>query len=478
MSPGLLGLYHRLPYPLRVVAATARGHTLRRWRYGPETDRLVADALERESWSAERWETWQRERLGVVLHRAATQVPFYRELWEARRRRGDRRPWDELANWPILEKQAVRASPGRFIADDCDTRRMFPEHTSGTSGTPLDLWWNRSMVRAWYALFEARWRGWNGVSRRDRWAILGGQLVAPVASRRPPFWVWNQSLNQLYMSSYHLAPDLLPAYLDALRRYRIRYLWGYPSALHELARAALASGRDDLTMDVVLTNAEPVFDYQRHAIEAAFRCPVRDTYGMAEAVAAASECHAGRLHLWPEVGWLEVQSDEGGNGEGEGELIATGLLNLDMPLIRYRIGDRGWLAPAGQRCPCGRTLPILAAVEGRADDVLYTPDGRPVGRLDPAFKARLPILEAQIIQEALDRIVVKFVPAAAYTPEAGTVIIRQLQSRLGSVEVVLEPVAAIPRTTNGKFRSVICKLPAEQRVLQGQTPASVVGSSP
>jgi phenylacetate-CoA ligase len=468
MTPAQLALYHRLPYPLRVLAATARGHTLRRTRYGPETDRLVAEALERESWSAERWDAWQRERLGHLLHRAATQVPYYRELWASRRRRGDRRPWDELANWPLLEKSAVRESPAAFLAEGCDPRRMITEQTSGSTGTPLELWWNRDMVRSWYALFEARLRVWNGVSRHTRWAILGGQVVAPVKSRRPPFWVWNQGLNQLYMSAFHLAPDLLPDYLDALRRYRIRYLLGYTSALYELARGVLAEKRDDLTMTVVLANAEPVFDYQRRAIEAAFRCPVRETYGMSEAVAAASECPAGRLHLWPEVGWVEVLGDEAGADDGSGELVTTGLLNLDMPLIRYRVGDRGRLAARGETCPCGRMLPRFASVEGRVSDILYMADGRAIGRLDPALKSHLPILEAQIIQETLDRILVKFVPAADYTPEGGAMIIAQLQARLGPVDIVLEPVDTIPRTSSGKFQSIICKLTPEQRARHGR----------
>ena len=460
MTPGLLGLYRRLPYPLRVLAASARGQTLRRWRYGPETDRLVAEALERESWGPSRWETWRRDRLSALLDRAATRVPYYRELWAARRRRGDRRPWDDLANWPILEKAALREAPAAFVVEDRDPRRMYHEHTSGTSGTPLDLWWSRETVRAWYALFEARCRLWHGVSRRSRWAILGGQLVAPVGRRRPPFWVWNAPMNQLYLSSYHLAPDLVPHYLDALKRHRVRYLWGYPSALHELARGALEAGRDDLGMVVALTNAEPVFDYQRRAIEAAFRCPVRETYGMAEIVAAASECPAGRLHIWPEVGWVEIAE---GPADEAGELIATGLLNADMPLIRYRVGDRARPGLESAPCPCGRKLPTLAAVEGRVDDVLYTPDGRPVGRLDPVFKANLPVREAQIIQETLGRIRVRYVPDADFTPEAGRSIVSLLQARMGGVEVILESADAIPRTSNGKFRSVICNLPAEQR---------------
>src|SRR5439155_9001358 len=120
------------------------------------------------------------------------------------------------------------------------------------------------------------------VSRNDRWAILGGQLIVPIERRTPPFWVWNAGLKQLYLSSYHLAPDLIAAYLDALVRFRVTYVLGYSSALHALARGALALGRRDVALKVVVTNAEPLFDFERRAIAEAFGCPVRETYGMAE----------------------------------------------------------------------------------------------------------------------------------------------------------------------------------------------------
>ena len=151
---------------------------------------------------------------------------------------------DKLANWPVLQKEALRSVPRDFLADDCDPGRMFHEHTSGTTGKPVNLWLTRATVRAWYALAEARWRRWYGVSRRDRWAILGGQLVPRSSRRRPPFWVWNAALNQLYMSAYHLAPDLIPQYLQALRDYRVRYLLGlYVVALRAGAGGAAAGPR-------------------------------------------------------------------------------------------------------------------------------------------------------------------------------------------------------------------------------------------
>jgi phenylacetate-CoA ligase len=470
--PDWVKLYHRLPYPIRVLAVSARGYYLRWWRYGPETDHLVEEALERETWSPDRWKAWQEERLAYVLHRAATRVPYYRDQWQERRRRGDRASWEVLENWPILKKEPLRANPRAFVADDCDIRRMFHEHTSGTTGTPLSLWVSREALRKWYALFEARWRRWYGISRHDRWAILGGQLVVPFGQTKPPFWVWNIALRQLYLSSYHLSPEFIPAYIEALRQYRVHYLWGYASSLYTLAAIALEQGLEIPSMHVAVSNAEPLFPYQREAIAQAFRCPVRDTYGMTEMVAGASECEYGRMHLWPEAGVVEVMADEADEPLPPGQvgrLICTGLINADMPLIRYELGDRGALAPVGEHCACGRTLPILSSVEGRLDDVVFTPDGRRIGRLDPTFKADMPIREAQIIQESLHRVRVRFVPAPGSPPDLGEEIVRRLRERLGEeMEIVAEEVDHIPRGPNGKFRAVISYVLPEEVGIAGK----------
>jgi phenylacetate-CoA ligase len=473
MNPHWLALYHRLPAPVRSLAASLRGYQLRSWRYDANTEKRVAELLRDEYLSQEQWRVRQTEALARVLHRAATQVPYYREHWAARRRKGDRVGWEQLENWPLLEKETLRQHAQAFIADDCRKQRLFHDHTSGTTGKSLDLWFTRATVKQWYALAEARWRRWYDVSQHDRWGILGGQLVTPITQRQPPFWVWNQALRQLYLSSYHLAPDLLPAYLDALLRYGVIYLLGYPSALFTLAQGALRLNRR-VPLKVVIANAEPLFDSQRAVIAEAFQCPVRETYGMAEVVAAASECNHGSLHLWPEVGWLELFAGNQAVTPGTaGELVCTSLLNQDMPLIRYRVGDRAALLPdTALPCACGRTLPRLASLEGRSDDVLYTPDGRRIGRLDPIFKANLPIKEAQIIQESLRCVRIRYVPAPEFTSADGVDMKARLRERMGEIEVILEAVETLPRTANGKLRAVICQLtPAELALAQAAAAA-------
>ena len=461
-----LDVYRRLPAPLQGLAASLRGYQLRRWRYGPETDQLTAEAREREHWSESEWNAWYALHLPRLLDRAVTRVPWYRDHWAERRRVGDRASSAYLENWPVLEKDVLRATPERFLADDCDPRRMFLERTSGTTGKSTTLWWSQQTVREWYALFEARCRNWYGVTRHDRWAIIGGQLVTPASRQRPPFWVWNSALNQLYMSAWHLAPRNIPAYLEAIERHRIRYLFAYSSAIYTLAEAIRAQGLRPPRLEVLITNAEPVHAHQREVIEAAFGAPLRETYGMSEIVTTATECEARRLHIWPEVGIVEVIDDGVAVPDGlVGDLVCTGLVNTDMPLVRYRVGDRAARRAPGAPCPCGRTMPEFAAIEGRSDDLVVTADGRRIGQLQAVFQAVSTVSEAQIIQESFDRFRIIVTPRPGFDDSARAQIIARFRDRVGDVSVTVDAVDSIPRTANGKLRYVVSQLTPEQRAV-------------
>lgn len=179
---------------------------------------------------------------------------------------------------------------------------------------------------------------------------------------------------------------------------------------------------------------------------------------MSEIVTSGSECTCGAMHLWPEVGYLEYASSDGQilkNVSG-GRLIGTGLFNADMPFIRYKVGDALEVDYSTETtCACGKRLPAITSIEGRVDDSLLTPDGRIVGRLDPVFKADLPILEVQIIQETKDLLRVKCVKAFGYTESTEREIAARLRDRVGNMQVTFDYVDAIPREKNGKFRAVI-----------------------
>ncbi len=451
----LKALFATLPPSLQSVAASVYGYRMQALRYGRETEDLVGEALERETWSAERWAARRGERLASLLHHAATKVPYYREHWGRRRRSGDGASWDRLENWPILSKQEVRDDPQAFLAEGRRSGRLFESSTSGSTGTPLRVWHSRAMLVSWYALYEARIRRWNGLSMRDRWANLGGRKVVPGGRRRPPYWVWNRGMHQLYMSTYHISPESAEWYLTAIRRYGIGYAVGYAHAMYSLATLAGERALEVPTLRVAINNAEPFYAFQREEIGRAFGCPVRDTYGQAEIVCGASECESGAMHLWPEVGvveWRRDGSDEPPAPGEAGRMICTGLLNPDMPLVRYDVGDRSVPAEPGASCDCGRSLPLVRSFEGRNFDLMLSPDGAIVGGLDAIFHAGLPMREAQIVQETLFRFRVKVVPAPGFGDQHRDDLVREIRSRIGqNLDVVVETVEAIPRTRAGKF---------------------------
>lgn len=455
----LLSIYHRLPYPLRSLAASLHGFRLQSIRYSAETGNLVAEAHERERWSAVQWDVWQSERLDYTLDFAAKHVPYYRQQWQARRRAGDRASWEMLENWPVLKKDVIRDTPGAFVADNVQKKDRIVEHTSGTTGKPMTFWLSRDAVQNWYALFEARWRGWYGISRHDRWGILGGQLVVPFRQSRPPFWVWNAGMKQLYLSSYHISPQNAADYLKAIQEHGLVYLLGYASSLFSLAQAALEQNLSVPPLKAILSNAEPLYEHQKEVIGRVFGCPVYDTYGLSENVCAASECHHGNFHLWPEVGVAEIldEDDKPLSPGQSGRLVCTGLLNKTMPLIRYEVGDRAFFSGI-KSCACGRTMPVLGGIEGRNDDILLLRDGRRIGRLDPVFKSDFPIREAQIIQDDFDRFRVNYVPSVGFSAKDLEALKQRLCDRLGQVQIEFELLEKIPRTANGKFRAVISNL--------------------
>jgi len=77
--------------------------------------------------------------------------------------------------------------------------------------------------------------------------------------------------------------------------------------------------------------------------------------------------------------------------------------------------------------------------------------------MDPVFKTRLNIQEAQIIQDSLDRVRIRYVPANGF-PSRAPVVTEELRAHMGEVHAELQPVATLPRGPNGRFRAVINRM--------------------
>lgn len=444
-------MYGRAPVPVQNVMATGYGLRELRRRYTGSFRRTVAD-LERSQWhDADAIAADQLERLRAMLRWCEREIPHYREQFaELGFRPDDVGSIDDLAALPLLEKETVRADPDRFLPTD--RSGLVPQTTGGTTGTPLAYWATPEAVQFNYATYEARARRWAGVRFGDRMASIHGQPIVPADDQDGPFWRRNLAFNQLYLSVYHLNARTLPSYIDELERFGPRILVGYTSAVHRLAGHLLETGgRGRVRPTAVMTSSETLTPAARHDIEAAFGCRAFDGYSLGELVAWVSECPHGGMHVSPEYGVIELVDGDVGR-----EIVATTLINRGMPLLRYRTGD---LARASERaCPCGRALPLLDALEGRADDVVHTPEGAIVGPapMSLAFQRVPHLRRAQVHQEDPTSMRVLIEPGDGFTDEDQAFLDVELRKRLGTaLRIDYERVDALPRTSGGKERLIV-----------------------
>jgi phenylacetate-CoA ligase len=454
-------LYWRSPYWVKCWMASAHARRSGRSRFGADYERIVSEIEQRDRWGPEQFVDYQHEQLRAIVTHAAANVPYYRRLFgELGIDSASIQTAADLTKVPVLEKQMARENVDALVDERLDRSTLVTVNTSGTTGTPLDLYRQVEQEAAALAYYDVRCHDVAGVRRRrNRSVSLGGHLVTEPNRAKPPFWVHNRHWNQLYMSSYHLAPQHLGAYAKAIRKFGPDYVEGYPSSVYAVANHIVENDLPPLSLKAAFTTAENLFDHQRDAIRKAFGCPTYSQYGCGEMVVFAAECEAGSMHLTPEFGIVEVLDPDGGPAEAgtPGDLVCTGLMGFAQPFIRYRLGDVGALRV--EPCSCGRPLPVLDHIEGRIDAVLITRDGRRIGRLDPVFKGAEGIAEAQIVQDDFDRFRIRIVPGKGYSEADGRVLAKNLMQRTGEADIQVELVESIERTRAGKFKAVVCNLP-------------------
>src|SRR5581483_6709536 len=214
----------------------------------------------------------------------------------------------------------------------------------------------------------------------------------------------------------------------------------------------------------VLCCAERLFPEDRARLEQAFGPAVFETYGCREVMLIGTECdahdglHVSAENLIVEVVVTEQNGSQRPAARGEtGEIVLTDLHNYGMPFIRYANGDLA-IAGKAERCACGRTLPRLAAVDGRSAETLRDGQGNRVGGL--VFNLIFSVLaqtvrQFQAVQHKDGSITLKLVPTSALDATAREHIRKNCAQYLKGVEIKTEIVSEIPVSRSGKRQVVI-----------------------
>lgn len=188
MNPVAAAVYRASPVWCQNLMLTGFATLLERERYGGryhEFQELLANS---DRWSREELIAYQNERLRVVVKHAYDSVPYYRARFDERRLKPeDIRTQGDLGKLPLLTKEEIRANYEALKSTAFPAKQMRSGHTSGTTGTPLTVAYDRDTVWMTYAVFDRHYRlaGLRLGSDGDRIAVARGNVIVPLTQKQP-----------------------------------------------------------------------------------------------------------------------------------------------------------------------------------------------------------------------------------------------------------------------------------------------------
>jgi phenylacetate-CoA ligase len=425
-------------------------------RYGAAYERLRRE-LNRTSADAELAQILQVRALRNLIGAAQKRSRFYRDL--VLRTFGG--PVDaqsfglsDLMRLPITSRENVAEGPENFLAvnpGNADLRQ-----TSGSSGRqPLRIYLDRDRSVREMAFLHHIWTK-IGYRLGDGRAILrdyGGNV--PTANRK---WRYDRPLKELWLSPFDLREDAMDEYLALLHRYRVRWLYGVPSAISILAGHALRRAWEPpACFKGVLPASETLFQNQRARITEAFGGkPILPFYGLSERVAIAGEViDRPEVYAFEPLYGVTELVDEAGRPVSRigqrGEVVATGFVSSAMPLIRYRTGD--WAELVAPPSAENGYKPHLRGISSRwSQEFVLGRNGERISviSLDQQNYADL-IRDYQYYQNTLGKVVLKVLPCKGAGADSLEAMLRPVRQRVAAVlEITVQVVDHLPSGPTGK----------------------------
>ena len=428
------------------------------------------DVLDKTQWlPAHELASYQRRPLGKLVRHAYETVPFYSDRIGVLFRKDGTIDWDRWDEVPFLTKSDIHDHADQL------TSRKIPEkhgevrvvHTSGTTGPPTAVKKTALTTLAANAA-SARFHDWHGIDRNLKLASI--RLAPPGKADYPHGHhadVWSGYADYVdCRGPYALLTVNTPLHEQAewLSREKPDYLHTHAGNAGALA-AFIADNptlAEALDLKKILTLAEILTDETRRLCREHLDTDIADCYSSHECGIFALQCPTNRhYHIQSEVIRVEVLDESGKpTPPGDyGQVIATPLYNLAMPLIRYKVED---YAVPGETCTCGRHLPVLDCIAGRTRNFFRFPDG---SKVQPNFGHRLFIdslrpRQWQVAQTGPLVIEVRYVPAEdRELPDLDRMTARIHRLLRKDLNVRYRAMNEIPLTPGGKFEDYVCELP-------------------
>jgi len=414
-----------------------------------------------------RIEEAQARRVQAMVAYAYRYVPYYQETMDKLGLQpSDFEDADDLGKLPLLERHQLQRDPEYFVSKAEPLERCLRLTSGGSTGGPTTVYYDTR------AVFQNAAHGER--ARSVVTSLIGrglGYRETVIVMQRSSTHVVQQFCQDrgffprgMRIQRQHLSVlDPPQENVVLINKYRPDIIRSFGSYLGILFPYVHTTGIPFHRPMVVTSHADALSPSVRHLIENEFNIPVFSKYGAVEAFNIGFECehHRGH-HLNIDLHPVRIVDEEGREvPKGEsGEVVVSNLVNRATVLFNYRLSDVSAISP--DRCPCGRSLPLLSFLYGRTDDLLELPSGEiahPL-TLKMIFCFDEPDLwEFQVIQETRTHFRVPIVASESCDREEmrKRIAAKMSQALGGDVRADICFVDSLDRTGAGKLRTVISK---------------------
>ncbi|GAA0872763.1 exopolysaccharide biosynthesis protein VpsH [Gangjinia marincola] len=384
--------------------------------------------------SNDKLEQLKQEKIRAHIENAYTNSLFYKKLYDDHGvNLSQIQNQEDVKNLPPITKAIIKDQIDKLYIGN---RIRHTSHTSGTSGSPLKVYYDLDCV-----LNEA---AHNEVFRNNAGHHYGQKVVSlrgVLDKSRMKYF--DKFSNTLYLSSYNLSSEYAKFYLDEIERFKPNAILAYPSSLEILSNFCQSLKRS-LNVPVVFTSSETLYDHQKEKIEKMLNTKIFDRYGNAERTISLVQFNQ---EFYEEAKLYSY------NEYKENHILTTNLINPGFPLIRYRVDDQVEIVSK---------KPIrIQKIIGRVDDYVVLNDGSKIGRMDHVFKGINNVKYAQIIQDKKAEFDVNLVIEQQFNNTEKDKIIYNIKKRIGdqatfNINFIHED--ELIKTSSNKFKLVISRL--------------------
>lgn len=351
----------------------------------------------------------------------------------------------DITSFPLLRKKDIMGNERRFVSRTMPFSLYSKKETGGSTGQSLELYYSPQTIIKKEAMPQSVF------------SLIGDNLsIATLRGNRPHSGATFEVLDSrhILLSSYKLSSATIDDYIKLLNDYRIECLHVYPSSLAIFVRLAVSGGKS-LRLPYLkgIVSSSEIFSKEDKLLVKSVLPNVKliDYYSQNELACAAVSVDGGPYIFNNNYGYVEFRGTDERTPSGNriAEIVATSIMNQDMPFIRYATEDYVELDSQGN----------VVSIIGRTSDFVVNLRHEVVPCIVcTRTKSMQNVISFQYYQDTVGKVVFRVKVSKLFTKTDEGYLLEDMRDSFEDMECEVCVVDEIEKTKRGKQLRMIQKL--------------------